>query len=320
MTRTTRSSTLESEAIRELIEAAVKAAVKDTTQLLCSQFQVLNDKVDKLTTEVLSLREENRLLKANIPESPTPQALSYASVTSAPPSVRNSPSPGTGVPPAVQMSVAGKDSSNSSEIRPADGNWVQVKKKKRTQGIVGSAQTTSKVFKSVKTGFPVRVFVSRLPPDIGYDELEREVLSKAGVAVKATKLQSKMPRLYASFLLDCISTDLKTLLHPSVWPEGLVVKRWFDHRKRIESRRSSLGASDASETAPAPPAAPSSPISSLRVPSLRVNGSLSESSNGERQEASSLNEISLDVSAGGRVEPPVNSDGVKLCESDGGSQ
>lgn len=220
-----------------VIEGAVKA-VNAEAHKLSSVVEILQAKMldfekkdvhnikecEDLLSENISLKKTNAALEAKI------AALEFqcqAANKRPVPAIQPSPIIHSSRPEPPPLPTSTKV--NESTTRPS---WTQVVRKSR-KVIVGTQQVRNSAMKAVPTGYPVKVFVSRLSPTMLPSAVEEEVLVRAGVAVKATKLVSKMPWKYSSYLLDCLSTDLKTLLHPSVWAQGLVVKRWYEPRPRI---------------------------------------------------------------------------------------
>lgn len=192
-----------------------------------------NKSLKALSIELADTRKENTSLKALLET-----AFPLPGQASGP---RHQPSRGRSK--SVQRSDPG-DIPQGSKGSPGLGtnstaqSWAKkVSSYKPSKGTVFGAAPVNqgpKGLVAVRTGYPVRVFVSRLSPTTTTASLEADVLDSAGVAVTATQLSSKMPRLYSSFLMSCQSTDLKTLLHPSVWVKGLVVKRWYDHPRTTQ--------------------------------------------------------------------------------------
>lgn len=255
--RITRSA-VKGEALREAVEQAVAAAVaklelsfaskvdklSSTIEQLSKDNEALHGKVDRLVKENSRLRAD--LLRKPLhtdaapPESITTsyakdnasvlsKTKSYASVVLA---------TDTNRPKAGQEGVT-----NSTR-----GSWTKVVSKKRPvkKFVTGCASTASSAFEAVRTGYPVKVFVSRLPPYMTRTQLEYEVKAKTNVSVQANARQSRMPGIYSSYILDCTSNELKTLLDPNVWPAGLIVKRWYDHpTQKIQTQRATKATTQA---------------------------------------------------------------------------
>lgn len=241
------------------------AATGSTKQQLIDRLEVVNADLTKRVSELEALVRVKNAQIASLESAVQPRTIGLEASAAA----GEFPLPVTGTSNSLARSGQPNDgpsrSSSHANSSVEENTWVKVvrKNRKRMNCVAGSATVESgNPLAAVSTGYPVKVFVSRLSPTISSSELEAAVLANAGVTVSATPLVSKMPKLYSSYMLHCISTDLKPLLHPTAWPKGLVVKRWFSRRRSSSesSQREGLHRSTATD-APAQPHLPSTSFS-----------------------------------------------------------
>lgn len=243
------SATLDAAAVVEIVVAQLAVFKLEQDASVEARLAELIATNSKLECQLAEVMKENEFLKKQLSPSqatkarenrrPSPgvhgrdTSLHQASGNNQEPPVSwadklkpNASSEQSGLSSSSHQQAAGTGTGN--------GKWETqgAKSRARKRAIHGTSSTIGpNSLVAVPTGYPVEVFISRLHPDTTTKEVEEGVLAKAGVAVKVTPRPSKMPHLYSSFLLGCISTDLKALLHPSVWTKGLVVKRWYNHQK-----------------------------------------------------------------------------------------
>ena len=70
------------------------------------------------------------------------------------------------------------------------------------------------------------LFVSRLSPECTVKKLSDHIYKKSGYTLTVKRLQTKYSS-YNSFHVMCNDATRSALLQPSVWPNGVLVKRFF---------------------------------------------------------------------------------------------
>ena len=366
-TRSTKATKPESEIWRpanfkEAIQEAVSEATDKLEKVLCKKMDLLLEKVDYMSHEIIDLKDENLTLRkaldekvmlsvsssvsssadtGTVPSPPSPvlpQAMNYASALSASRG-ESAPSPVSVSSPVPVSAPAQALATTSSANRGfpvqhlmqqkasngGDGGWTEVKRRKvkrEKAGVVIGASVSTGSFSAVKTGYPVKVFISRLPPSMTGQDLSHMILSKAGVSVQATPLISKMPSLYSSYIISCHSTDLATLLHPSVWPIGLVIKRWYDHKRSKSSSSPTLSSSHEPSSSPQSSSdssssdAASSNTAPAEVAAAEAGASSSQQDSGEESKASSSRDPAPESAGTGDMNNAMFSDSTLLALED----
>jgi hypothetical protein len=71
------------------------------------------------------------------------------------------------------------------------------------------------------------VFVTRLLPKTSADNIQNYVLRQTGLKLKSIKLCTKY-ETYSSFHIKCEKRVFSDLLNPEIWPEGTLVKPFFE--------------------------------------------------------------------------------------------
>ena len=84
------------------------------------------------------------------------------------------------------------------------------------------------------------MFATRYGPnvDISYVKSDLEVKLKITTGkdhiVNVERVRSRFDS-YSSFKITCMCDDISVLYNPSIWPKGIFVKRWVDHRNSRDS-------------------------------------------------------------------------------------
>lgn len=104
-------------------------------------------------------------------------------------------------------------------------------KSKQSKPIIGSG-----VNDGFLKGIPrmVHFHVTRLQPDTSEDMVVNHLRSIVSV-VTCEKLSSKAPNVYSSFKISVPSKDIKSIMDPNSWPEGVRINKFF-YRKAVAMR------------------------------------------------------------------------------------
>ena len=79
-----------------------------------------------------------------------------------------------------------------------------------------------------------KVFVSRLAQDFSSEVLREFVFELTGdVNCKVEKLNTKLP-YYSSFVVTCHKEHEETLLDPSEWEKGVLIRRYYEKRPNTD--------------------------------------------------------------------------------------
>lgn len=115
----------------------------------------------------------------------------------------------------------------------------QVKRARLTKPIVGTG--TMGNIRTVKTKL-VSVFASRFSPELDEATLALYLKEKLGRDVTCNKLDTVHNR-FSSFKVCAECNDVKEMYDPDVWPEGALVRRFYEPR-RVGNTRAVPGARD----------------------------------------------------------------------------
>lgn len=109
----------------------------------------------------------------------------------------------------------------------------QRRSKQRQNFITGFASSLAGKFKGAPE--PSRdIFIFRVDPDTGVEDL-RLHLRDMDVSVRALNQVSNPSAAYKSFRLTVPKSDFDILFDPSLWPEGVRVRRYFPRKDRGDS-------------------------------------------------------------------------------------
>ncbi|XP_070573533.1 uncharacterized protein [Ptychodera flava] len=117
-----------------------------------------------------------------------------------------------------------------------DGDFTMVKRRNRRatskmrSTVTGANTTMSTSLKAANVYPPAELFVSRLQPNTtGTDIIQH--LNKLGfIDIKAETLKTKYDS-YASFKIITTADNSKALMNSSIWPSGILVRRFYPAKK-----------------------------------------------------------------------------------------
>lgn len=71
------------------------------------------------------------------------------------------------------------------------------------------------------------LFISRLAPDTSIDDIRDHLNDHQIIFDNVTKLLSRFPLLYSSFIIDTDIDNFELLSDPEIWPDGCLIKNYF---------------------------------------------------------------------------------------------
>ena len=137
-----------------------------------------------------------------------------------------------GKPPAPRSSTAA--SGAPALCAPVATGVKAPSQTAKSSAVVGAKK--SGTIRAVATVKRFSMFMSRLPPGTGEDAVRSYVLEQSGAeTVTVEKLSTRFDS-YESYRLDAINPPAEVnLLDPQLWAEGLIVRRFFQKRRTVES-------------------------------------------------------------------------------------
>jgi len=121
------------------------------------------------------------------------------------------------------------------------GGSRSVKRKRQADDrpgvIVGSASVSEGIIPAVKRVFKKRVFVSRVAPEVSAETLHKAIRPKLKAPLSVVRLHTQHAS-YSSFCLFVEDEDEATVLAPSLWASGTLIKSFFGRldAEKIHSR------------------------------------------------------------------------------------
>ncbi|XP_077979457.1 uncharacterized protein LOC144434821 [Glandiceps talaboti] len=115
-----------------------------------------------------------------------------------------------------------------------DGSFTTVTRRRqrnrRLKPVIGSDPNKNDgMLQVVDSRPPARVFVSRLQPHTSSQTVVNFIRSKTNIESKCERLKSKYES-YASFVIEVPHAQLPELMNASVWPEGALVRRYYQSK------------------------------------------------------------------------------------------
>jgi hypothetical protein len=92
-----------------------------------------------------------------------------------------------------------------------------------------ATQTNEKKPRETKVNKTVTgLFITRLSPRTTTKQLELHIKRETSINIRVEKLRTKYPT-YSSFFIRCDRRVRQSLWEPSLWPQGSLIKCFFDY-------------------------------------------------------------------------------------------
>ena len=123
-----------------------------------------------------------------------------------------------------------------SKLHQDNKNWtIQTKQKKLVKKSNEGKLKGSQLLPVLKVTNPTEVFISRLQPCTTVLAIEKFAKNqfKNAVSISCTQLRTRFDS-YSSFHLTIAGISFKEFVNPENWPEGVLVKRFYEKSTAVD--------------------------------------------------------------------------------------
>ena len=124
-----------------------------------------------------------------------------------------------------------------------EGFITQTSRRRRRKRVVVTGRKAGTSLRAVATSRKIRVFVSRLEPDVTPSVLKQFITDMIHDESVVETLTTRHPN-YSSFLVSCDISHEDTILSADEWPEGILVRRFFGQGPPREDRAAAAASMD----------------------------------------------------------------------------
>lgn len=134
--------------------------------------------------------------------------------------------------------VLRKDSALQHNEVEKGNDWILVQKPKRKnyfKGMVGNANKDTELnFKAAEKRLPI--YITNVHKETPLEDITKYILKKTGEKVTLTKLSIKNENKYDAYKIFVPSYTLHMFLNESLWPKGIVFRRFVHYKYRTADK------------------------------------------------------------------------------------